>query len=246
VSRPKKELLRLFTNSERLALEQLARSQSAPALSVARARALLAVSQGSSYTEAAQLVGCALGDSVAAWVARVNQVGLTAVERQARGRPPTQYGPEERDRILAEFRRPPDRERDGTATWSLNTLQRALRRAPDGLTKVSTYTIWAVLHDVGITRQRDRTWCQTGEVIRKRKRGEVKVQDPDASAKKGVFWHSRGSGHGHCRPGRGGQRPPRVSSERAIRAWAERNPNARRAISQTLVLSDSTRPLLTP
>jgi hypothetical protein len=29
-------------------------------------------------------------------------------------------------------------------------------------------------------------------------------------------------------------------------AWAERNPNARRAINRTLVLSDSTRPLLTP
>ena len=184
MSRPKKHPLRPLTSSERRSLEQLARSQSAPALSVARARALLTVSEGSSYTEAAQLVGRALGDSVATWVARFNQVGLAAVERQAGGRPPTQYGPEERDRILAEFRRPPDRERDGTATWSLNTLQRALRRAPDGLPKVSTYTIWAVLHDAGITWQRDRTWCQTGAAIRKRKRGEVTVHDPDASAKK--------------------------------------------------------------
>jgi hypothetical protein len=57
MSRPKKDPLRPFTNSERRALEQLARSHSAPALSVARARALLAVSEGSSYTEAAQLVG---------------------------------------------------------------------------------------------------------------------------------------------------------------------------------------------
>ena len=47
------------------------------------------------------------------------------------------------------------------------------------------HTIWAVLHDAGITWQRDRTWCDTGLAIRKRKRGEVKVQDPDASAKKG-------------------------------------------------------------
>ena len=185
MSQPKKDPLRPFTNSERRALEQLARSQCAPALSVARARALLAVSEGSSYTEVAQLVGRALGDSVAAWVTRFNQVGLAAVERQAGGRPPTQYGPEERDRILAEFRRPPDRDRDGTATWSLNTLQRTLRHAPDGLPKVSTYTIWAVLHDAGITWQRDRTWCETGVAIRKRKRGEVKVHDPDASAKKG-------------------------------------------------------------
>jgi transposase len=180
-----KNPLRSLAASERRALEQLARSHSAPALSVARARALLAVSDGSSYTEAAQLVGRAVGDSIAQWVARFNQVGLAAVERQAGGRPPTQYGAEERDRILAEFRRRPDRERDGTATWSLNTLQRALRRAPDGLPKVSTYTIWAVLHDAGITWQRDRTWCDTGLAIRKRKRGEVKVQDPDASAKKG-------------------------------------------------------------
>ena len=185
MSRTKKDPLRPLTSSERRSLEQLARSHSAPALSVARARALLSVSDGSSYTEAAALVGRALGDSVATWVARFNQVGLAAVERQAGGRPPTQYGPEERDRILAEFRRPPDRERDGTAAWSLNTLQRALRRAPDGLPKVSTYTIWAVLHDAGITWQRDRTWCDTGVAIRKRKGGEVKVQDPDASPKKG-------------------------------------------------------------
>jgi transposase len=184
VSRPKKDPLRPFTNSERRAVEQLARSHSAPALSVARARALLAVSAGSSYTEAAHLVGRALGDSVAAWVSLFNQLGLAAVERQAGGRPPTQYGPEERDRILKAFRRPPDRERDGTATWSLNTLQRALRRAPDGLPKVSTYTIWAVLHDAGIAWQHDRTWCETGVAIRKRKRGEVKVYDPDTSAKK--------------------------------------------------------------
>src|SRR5919205_916500 len=172
-----KNPLRPLTASERRALEQLARSHSAPVLSVDRARGLLAVSDGATYTEAAQLVGRSVGDSIAKWVARFNQVGLSAVERQAGGRPPTQYGAEERDRILAEFRRPPDRERDGTATWSLNTLQGALRRAPDGLPKVSTYTIWAVLHDAGITWQHDRTWCATGSAIRKRKRGEVSVQD---------------------------------------------------------------------
>ena len=180
-----KDPLRPLSNAERRALEQLARSQSAPALSVARACALLAVSDGSSYTEAARLAGRSVGDSIAKWVTRFNQVGLAAVEREPGGRPPTQYGAEERDRILAEFRRPPDRERDGTATWSLNTLQRALRRAPDGLAKVSTYTIWAVLHDAGISWQKDRTWCETGLVVRKRKHGEVKVQDPDASPKKG-------------------------------------------------------------
>src|SRR5216683_4911468 len=179
-----KDPLRPLSTSERRALEQLARSHSAPALSVARARALLAVSDGCSYTEAAQLVGRSVGDSIAQWVARFNQVGLSAVERQAGGRPPTQYGPAERERILAEFRRTPDRERDGTATWSLNTLQRALRRAPDGLPKVSTYTILGVLHEAGYTWQQDRTWCDTGKAIRVRKSGTVEVTDPDAVGKK--------------------------------------------------------------
>src|SRR5438132_107664 len=82
VSGRQKDPLRPLTNFERRALEQLARSHSAPALSVARARALLAVSQGSSYTEAAQLVGRAVGDSIAQWVTLFNQVGLAAVERR--------------------------------------------------------------------------------------------------------------------------------------------------------------------
>jgi hypothetical protein len=66
----KKDPLRALTGSERRALEQLARSPRAPAASVARARAFLAVSDGSSYTEAARLVGRAVGDSMAQWVAR--------------------------------------------------------------------------------------------------------------------------------------------------------------------------------
>ena len=152
---------------------------------VGGARTRFARGQRRLHIHRSRTVGRAIGGrSIAKWVARFNQVGLAAVERQAGGRPPTQYGPEERDRILAEFRRPPHRERDGTATWSLNTLQRALRRAPDGLPKVSTYTIWAVLHDAGVSWQKDRTWCETGMAVRKRKRGEVKVHDPDASPKK--------------------------------------------------------------
>lgn len=96
----------------------------------------------------------------------------------------TVYGATERERILAEFNRKPDRERDGTATWSLNTLQRALREAPDGLPNVSTYVILRTLHDAGWTWQKDRSWCKTGVVIRKRKGVAVEVTDPDAGGKK--------------------------------------------------------------
>ncbi|HEV2457057.1 MAG TPA: helix-turn-helix domain-containing protein, partial [Ktedonobacterales bacterium] len=89
-----------------------------------------------------------------------------------------------RERILSEARRVPTPEPDGTATWSLVTLQRALRRAPDGLAQLSTFTIWCVLHDAGWSWQRSRSWCETGTAVRRRKRGRVVVHDPEGEAKK--------------------------------------------------------------
>ena len=88
------------------------------------------------------------------------------------------------DRILAEARRAPVPAQDGTATWSLSTLQRALRAAPDGLLRVSTYTIREVLRQAGYRFGRTRAWCPTGRARRKRKSGVVEVIDPDAAAKK--------------------------------------------------------------
>jgi transposase len=101
------------------------------------------------------------------------------------GGPPIRYGEAQQRRILAEAGRIPDRGRDGTATWSLSTLQLALRRTEDGLPTVSTHTIWRTLHAAGLSWQEDRTWCATGVVVRKRRRGgTVVVTDPDAAAKK--------------------------------------------------------------
>src|SRR5207253_8362207 len=85
------------------------------------------------------------GDTVATLIRRFNRLGLAALADQPRaGRRPT-YTAADRERIVREFRRIPDREQDGTATWSLSALQRALRRAPDGLPHISTFTILQVL-----------------------------------------------------------------------------------------------------
>jgi hypothetical protein len=78
----------------------------------------------------------------------------------------------------------PDRDVDGTATWSLLTLRQALRTAPEGLPHVSTATIRAVLLAAGWTWQRSRSWCETGKAVRRRKAGSVTVVDPDTEAKK--------------------------------------------------------------
>jgi hypothetical protein len=112
MSRPIGEPLRPLTTEEREELKAVARCPSQPLQRHQRATALLAVAEGASLTAAAGRVG---------W--RV-----------------CRYTERDEARILREFRRPPDREGDGTATWSLGTLQRALRAAPDGLPEVSTYT----------------------------------------------------------------------------------------------------------
>jgi transposase len=151
---------------------------------VARAKVLLAVADGARYQVAACAAGRQSNDAVAQLVARFNVEGLAAIApRHGQGRAPL-YTTAQRERILQEARRVPDRDRDGTATWSLSSLQRALRTAPDGLPNVSTYTIWVVLHEAGLTWQQSRTWCDTGQVKRRRQSGVVTVSDPDAEAKK--------------------------------------------------------------
>jgi transposase len=180
-----KDSLRALSDDEHVVLRHLSRSGAAAAAVVARAKAVLAVAGGASYTAAAQAAGRRSGDAVGRLVARFNQEGLEAVVPRHGGGPPARYGSAERERILAEAHRPPDREQDGTATWSLTTLQRALRRASDGLPQISTYTIWCVLSEAGWSWQRTRTWCPTGSARRKRKQGTVTVHDPDAEAKKG-------------------------------------------------------------
>jgi len=173
-----------MTDKERGYLEQVSRASSAPAVQVVRAKLLLHVAAGASYRAAAQAEGRRSGEAVGHLVKRFNREGVEALEPQHGGGPGVVYGVKERERILAEMRREPDRERDGTATWSLSTLQRALRVAPDGLPRVSRETILKVLHEAGWSWQKDRSWCHTGKVLRQRKAGRVEVTDPDAVAKK--------------------------------------------------------------
>jgi transposase len=173
-----KDPLRPLTDSERAFLARVTRSQAERADRVARAKALLAVADGASFTTAAHAAGRKSGDAVAHLASRFNQHGVAALDTRHGGGPPLQYGLAERERILCEVRRTPDRERDGTATWSLTTLQRALRTAPDGLPSVSTFTILQVLHEAGLRWQQNRSWCATGVAERQRHDGVVRVVDP--------------------------------------------------------------------
>ena len=184
MTRRQKGPLRPLAPEERAALEQLSRARSEPASHVARARLVLAVAAGASCSAAARGVGRRSGDAVAQLVARFNREGLAAIVPGHGGGPAVTYGEAARARILAEARRVPDRAADGTATWSLSTLRRALRAAPDGLPDVREDTLWCVLRGAGRRWQRDRPWRETGVVVRQRKSGPVAVVDPDAAPKK--------------------------------------------------------------
>ena len=181
MARAQKEPLRPLTADEDQALERVSKASSERVDTVRRARALQIVAQGHTFTQAAQEAGFGSVTTVANLVRRFNQRGLGALRIAAgRGRQVT-YGADARARIVAVAQQEPQRREDQTATWSLATLQRRLRR--DGLPQVGATTIRRVLHDAGSSYQRTRTWCPTGTAVRKRKAGVVRVVDPRTEEK---------------------------------------------------------------
>lgn len=173
--------LRILSQEEEQALQRMVKATSERMDVVKRAKALLAVQAGKPYTEAALKAGYKSGDSISQLVERFNQRGLAALLiAPGRGRKET-YTPEQRERIVQELERAPDREQDQTATWSLMTLRNALRK--QALPAVGVSTVREVLHEAGYGFGKTRTWCPTGTAVRVRKAGTVTVQDPKAGEK---------------------------------------------------------------
>lgn len=177
-----KERLRALTAEEQAVLERLVRKSSERVDQVRRAKALLAVANGEAFASAARQVGLRSGTTVANLVVRFNGHGLAALSiRAGRGRKPT-YDADARARIVATAQRVPERRTDGTATWSLSTLQRTLRK--DKYPQVGASTIRRVLEQAGSSYQRTRSWRPTGTAQRVRKDGVVRVVDPKTDEKR--------------------------------------------------------------
>jgi len=180
---PPKETLRTMTSEERAALERVARASSERVDRARRASALLAVDQGEGFAQAARQAGLRSGTAVANLVGRFNAHGLAALTIAAgRGRRPT-YDRASRAWIVATAQQAPERRKDGTASWSLSTVQTRLRT--EGLEQIGTSTIRRVLGDAGSSYQKTRSWCPTGMARRKRKSGVVTVIDPATEQKRG-------------------------------------------------------------
>jgi transposase len=184
MTRRPKDPLRPLTFEAKQDLESIGRAKSAPAEASIRAKILLGVASGMTFTVAAPSVGRRSNAAGAALLSRFNQQGIQALIPRHGGGFQPQDGEAEKARIFQEFKRQPDLEQAGSATGSLTTWQRALRKAEDGLPQVSTATLLKVLHEAGYTWQHHRSWSQTGQAVRKRKGGTVGVTDPDTEAKK--------------------------------------------------------------
>ncbi len=79
MTRRQKDPLRPLTEDEHQLLDQISRARSEPASHVERAKLLLAVAAGQSYTAAAHTIGRRSNDAVANLVARFNREGLDAL-----------------------------------------------------------------------------------------------------------------------------------------------------------------------
>ena len=178
-----KERLRPLTIAEQGELTAIIKASSERVDRANRATALRAVAGGETFSAAARVAGYRSPQAVTYLVRRFNRAGLAALGIAAgRGRRPT-YDATARARIVATAQRAPDRKIDGTATWSLSTLERTARR--EGFPRVGATTIRRVLRDAGSSYQRTRTWCPTGTAQRKRKAGVVRVVDPKTEGKRG-------------------------------------------------------------
>ena len=107
MTRRQTDPLRPLTDDERDWLMRVARSQAEPAAHVARAKALLAVADGESHTDAAKAAGRRSGEALSRLVSRFNREGIAAIEPRHGGGPPIVYAEAERGRILFEARRKP-------------------------------------------------------------------------------------------------------------------------------------------
>ena len=147
--------LRDLTEEEQAAIEKLARSRTAPARQVERARIIWRASQGTM----APVIAAALGltaYTVRNWIKRFDAQGLTGLEDQPRrGRPPT-YMPEQVARVIATALTDPKSLDLPFASWTLDRLATYLNEQRGIAIKRSR--IDEILRAEGLRWRRHESW----------------------------------------------------------------------------------------
>ena len=170
MGRHQKKPLRGLTESEKTELKRIAASEVDRVERIRRSRALLAVAEGQSFTQAARSARMRSSSGVAAIVQRFHERGLKALDTTPGAGRHSIYNAAEKELILAEVQR----EMKRTPFWSLSSLQQALRQASNGAPKVSAKTIGQVLRDAGyIWHPARHVWLRNAEATQEQEEGRV-------------------------------------------------------------------------
>ena len=123
-----------LTTQERRALQGLARSRSAPAADVRRARLIMMLEQGLSWSAIGRQLPCT-PDYISRWKGRFDRERLGGLYARHRGRAPAEDAARLEARVLAWTRKAPN---DGSTHWSTRKLGKAL-----GISHMMVARIWA-------------------------------------------------------------------------------------------------------
>src|SRR6185437_7063189 len=119
---PTKVVLRALTAEEQKAVDELARTRTAPARLVDRARIIQAASRGQSPGKIAASLGCSR-PTVYAWVRRFNDQGLRGLEERPRSGRPHTYTAEQRAGVIAAALTDPRKLGLPFGCWTLDRLR---------------------------------------------------------------------------------------------------------------------------
>jgi len=147
--------LRALTAGERSAVETLARSRTAPARQVERARVVLRASRGETPPGIAEALGLN-AETVRRRIRRFNAEGLAAFDDHHRSGRPATYSPDEVAAVIAAALTSPGRLGLPFASWTLDRLAACLRERKGIAMRRSR--IDEILLQEGLRWRRQETW----------------------------------------------------------------------------------------
>jgi len=146
---------RFWSSAEQDAIERLARSRTAPARTVERARIVLLSRQGDTVAAVAETLGVCQ-DTVRRWIHRFDRRGVDGlVDRPRAGRPPTYSAEEVGEVVAASLTKPADLGLP-FASWTLDRLEAHLNEAK-GL-PIKRSRISEILIAEGLRWREQETW----------------------------------------------------------------------------------------
>ena len=147
--------LRALTAEERSAVETLARSRTAPARQVERARVVLRASRGETPPGIAEALGLS-AETVRRRIRRFNAEGLAAFDDHHRSGRPATYSPDEVAAVIAAALTDPRRLGLPFASWTLDRLAAYLLEHKGIAMRRSR--IDEILRQEGLRWRRQETW----------------------------------------------------------------------------------------